>query len=317
MRTGRLTVTLSSLFFLLGLSAPATAQTCLIGFLCVPKPSPSPSPVPAPPPPPTLPPADSVTDPVTDVGGTVGGVLRTPVSALEGQMLNSINADRVSAGIQPLAMSAWAQSFARNFSEKMMAAGSIWHNPDYFAKGRAAMGATLLSENVGYDSSIPANHLGFMRSPAHRANILDGRLTHVGIGVAVSPSGRVYVTEDFARIPGGGSPGAPSSAPAALQKSPGAAGAPSAVPVELADAGRAGLEAETISLGRPTTGETGGDSIPGSEAWRRTSSPQSPAPMIPGLVAGGLAALAGPFLLLGKSLPAVLSRQARRSRRPG
>jgi uncharacterized protein YkwD len=36
-----------------------------------------------------------------------------------------------------------------------------------------------------------------MKSPGHRANILTARLTHEGIGLAVAPDMKIYVTQNF------------------------------------------------------------------------------------------------------------------------
>jgi hypothetical protein len=38
---------------------------------------------------------------------------------------------------------------------------------------------------------------GWMNSPGHRANILNGRYDREGIGVAVSSDEKVYFTQDF------------------------------------------------------------------------------------------------------------------------
>lgn len=37
-------------------------------------------------------------------------------------------------------------------------------------------------------------------SPEHRANMLDPRFTHLGVGVARSPDGRVWVVQVFAAV---------------------------------------------------------------------------------------------------------------------
>jgi uncharacterized protein YkwD len=37
----------------------------------------------------------------------------------------------------------------------------------------------------------------WMKSPGHRANILMARLTHEGIGLAVAPDMKIYVTQNF------------------------------------------------------------------------------------------------------------------------
>jgi uncharacterized protein YkwD len=36
-----------------------------------------------------------------------------------------------------------------------------------------------------------------MKSPGHRANILTARLTRQGVGLAVAPDLKVYVTQNF------------------------------------------------------------------------------------------------------------------------
>lgn len=300
MRFRRFAALSSLLIACLGVTSPATAQTCPLLILCPPKtlPAPPPSPVPPPPPSAVVPTTDQVTEPVTGALESAKGTVKTPVAVLEAQMLNLINADRAAAGLRALQVSGWAQSFARTFSEKMMAAGTIWHNPEYFAKGRAAMGADLLSENVGYDSSIPANHIGFMRSPSHRANILDGRLTHVGIGVAVSPGGRVYVTEDFARIPG-------AAARDENRRGSGqATGQTPTKPLELevakAGSGQLGTEVETIRLAATAEAGQGARPLPSQPA--EATGAQSPAPMIPGVAVGGAIAMLAPILFIAMKL---------------
>ena len=57
----------------------------------------------------------------------------------------------------------------------------------------------IVSENVAKDvSSVRELNDGWMRSPHHRANILDPRLTSIGIGI-VRFNGLLYAVQDFAR----------------------------------------------------------------------------------------------------------------------
>jgi hypothetical protein len=53
-----------------------------------------------------------------------------------------------------------------------------------------------VGENVGYGPDALAVHVAFMRSPGHRANILDRDYSEVGVG-AVVRGGRVWVAEVF------------------------------------------------------------------------------------------------------------------------
>jgi len=58
-----------------------------------------------------------------------------------------------------------------------------------------------VGENVAMASSIAQAEAMLMAEPPfqpnHRANILDRHFTQVGIGIAVSPGGLLYITEDF------------------------------------------------------------------------------------------------------------------------
>jgi uncharacterized protein YkwD len=61
------------------------------------------------------------------------------------------------------------------------------------------MSWSLLEENVGSGSpadDLGAIQLGFQNSALHRANMLDPRVTAVGVGVAFSGD-TIYVTQEF------------------------------------------------------------------------------------------------------------------------
>jgi uncharacterized protein YkwD len=53
-------------------------------------------------------------------------------------------------------------------------------------------------ENVGVGPTASSVQAAFMASPPHRANVL-GNYTHVGVGVFVDGSGKIWVTERFYR----------------------------------------------------------------------------------------------------------------------
>lgn len=63
---------------------------------------------------------------------------------------------------------------------------------------------TALGENVGYSSPTKNTLLSLLNmldvSAAHRRNMLDRRFTHMGVGVAKSAGGRVWVVEVFAAL---------------------------------------------------------------------------------------------------------------------
>ncbi len=55
-------------------------------------------------------------------------------------------------------------------------------------------------ENVGRARSLDWVHTLFMASPGHRANVLDPRVTHLGVGLARSDRLAWYVTLNFVRL---------------------------------------------------------------------------------------------------------------------
>lgn len=145
----------------------------------------------------------------------VGGQLDVSTAALEAILLVKVNESRALAGLPALEVHPWAETVAREHAARMAASGEIWHNQDYMSQGRSAMGATFLGENVGVGGSIDHLHDMLMESAPHRRNILGSEFTHAGIGITLG-GGSLYLTEDFARIPGGtAGASAPAPEPAA------------------------------------------------------------------------------------------------------
>lgn len=64
-----------------------------------------------------------------------------------------------------------------------------------------------LAENVARGGTIERIHVKLLNSPGHRANRLDPRFTHVGIGVARRGEHMLYLAEVYIAVPGGGDPG--------------------------------------------------------------------------------------------------------------
>ena len=64
--------------------------------------------------------------------------------------------------------------------------------------------ATVMAENIGLGAPDPANAVAnWMKSPSHRANILNPELTEIGVGSAYNgtgPEGHYWV-QDFGRRP--------------------------------------------------------------------------------------------------------------------
>src|SRR5437762_2938160 len=134
------------------------------------------------------------------------------VDELEAQMLSMVNAERAAAGVGSVQQVGWAHSVARQHAQDMAAAGDIWHNADFIARGHSALRATFLGENVAMDSTLAADDALLYSDIPHRNVTLDRRFNAVGLGIALDARNWVYVTEDFAQIPGWAAPRAAGSA---------------------------------------------------------------------------------------------------------
>ena len=173
--------------------APATAEECSlvdqvferchVGSEPVP-PEPTPEPAPEPAPEPTPPP-----EPQANPGHRPAAVDR---------ILALLNNERGAHALPALALRPDVSAISAPHSEAMAAKGAIWHNDGYFtADVKQRLNARLLGENVARNTDIDDAHRRLMNSPGHRANILDGRFTVVGLAVYDDGWGNLYVTQNF------------------------------------------------------------------------------------------------------------------------
>lgn len=127
-----------------------------------------------------------------------GGVAQAPIQAsgAESTFVSLINAERTARGLPALASNAELASIARSWSAHMAETGVLAHNPNLASQ---VSNWQRITENVGFGSSPEGLHAAFMGSSDHRANILDPRVTQVGVGVAMSGD-TMWVTQVF-RLP--------------------------------------------------------------------------------------------------------------------
>lgn len=124
-------------------------------------------------------------------------------SVAEQYLFSAANAEREQRGLPPLSWDETLHHAAERHAAEMAARESISHQYpgelDLAGRGRLA-GAkfTVISENVAEAWSAPVIHDAWMRSPDHRANLLDPRVTAVGISV-MWRRGQLYAVEDFDR----------------------------------------------------------------------------------------------------------------------
>jgi uncharacterized protein YkwD len=124
----------------------------------------------------------------------VGAAPASAVTTREAAMLSKINNARAAHGLRPLTLSGELSTLARSHSRQMAASSSLFHTASF----SSICCWSAIAENVGTGDSVGAVHRAFMRSSAHRGNILDGRMRQAGVGI-VAVGGRIWVTEIFRR----------------------------------------------------------------------------------------------------------------------
>ena len=106
-----------------------------------------------------------------------------------------VNVERAKRGVGALVVRTDIVTVARQHSDTMASQQRLHHNPNFSTQ---ITGWQRLSENVGVGPSVTSIHQALMASEGHRRNILDDRVTEIGIGVTVSGS-HVWVTQNFRR----------------------------------------------------------------------------------------------------------------------
>ncbi|MGH9156210.1 MAG: CAP domain-containing protein [Acidimicrobiales bacterium] len=198
------------------------------------RPAPIPAPVPAPTPTP-------VTTPTTSpplLAPLVAPLVTpsaSPVSVPEAarQLLDLVNGERARAGLGQVTSRDDIVTIALEHSQRMAAAGNIFHNDNFFSTTvKNLLGSLTRGENVAQNTSISDTHVRLMNSPGHRANILDGRFNTVGFAVVRTSNGQYWVTEDFAQTRG--APSVAAAAAAAPTAAPPSTRAPAPRPAPVA-----------------------------------------------------------------------------------
>ena len=104
-----------------------------------------------------------------------------------------VNGARADAGVSSLAADTVAQAKAQSWAEHLAARNTLQHSD---LSAGMDDGWRRLAENIGAGSSIEEVQRQFMGSAIHRANVLDRRFTHLGVGVAQG-HGRTFVVLVF------------------------------------------------------------------------------------------------------------------------
>ena len=121
----------------------------------------------------------------------------------ERELFAAVNQARRAQGLAPLRWDESLATAARRHAQVMADHGFVQHGfqgePSLSARVKQ-VGAhfSWLAENVTQGPSPEFIHTQFMKSPPHRANILDRDMDSVGIGV-VEQGGQLFAVEDFSQ----------------------------------------------------------------------------------------------------------------------
>ena len=121
-------------------------------------------------------------------------------------LFESANHERAVQGLAPLKWSATLATAARQHAVRMAAQNTLSHQlpgEPGMAERASQAGARFssLAENVAEGPSAQSIHQQWMKSPPHRANLLDAQLDSVGIAVA-ERDGVLFAVEDFSLAAG-------------------------------------------------------------------------------------------------------------------
>lgn len=126
-------------------------------------------------------------------------------AAEQQEWLARINDLRASRGLGPLALDTEQNGLAQERADVNAANGVLAHTPSLTA------GVTenwlKLGENVGVGPDVATIFSAFVNSPRHYANLVDPAFTHIGIGVTIDGSGRMWVTHRFLQLATAGTGG--------------------------------------------------------------------------------------------------------------
>ena len=117
-------------------------------------------------------------------------------------MIDLVNEARAKAGLRPLAADAELSRTARLKSADMVAGNYFSHqSPTYGSPfdmmKRFGIRYRKAGENIACNRSAEAAHRALMNSSGHRANLLSGQFTHIGIGIVDGgPCGQMF-TQHF------------------------------------------------------------------------------------------------------------------------
>ena len=122
---------------------------------------------------------------------------------VERELVTAVNHARRNQGLPALrwdeSLSAAARHHAAVMAEHRTAEHEFQGEPNLSGRVKqVGFHFSWLSENVTQGPTAEFIHTQFMKSPNHRANILDTDMNSIGVGV-VERNGQLFAVEDFAK----------------------------------------------------------------------------------------------------------------------
>lgn len=116
--------------------------------------------------------------------------------AYAGRLLELVNRERARRGVRPLRRTGCAERLAERWSARLASRDALRHQS--IRDVLHACDAVRAAENLGAGQPTPDDLLRkWLASSQHRKNLLNPKLTHVGLGVARSERGGWYAVADF------------------------------------------------------------------------------------------------------------------------
>jgi uncharacterized protein YkwD len=128
---------------------------------------------------------------------------RVQLSDQEKDLLKLTNAERAKEKLPPLEPNPLLFKAARAHSANMARQGKMEHVLDGKNPAQRVLDIgydyAKVGENIGVGENVPMTEImkGWMASKHHRENILNGKFTEIGLGVARNGKGEVYYTQVF------------------------------------------------------------------------------------------------------------------------
>jgi uncharacterized protein YkwD len=126
----------------------------------------------------------------------------TTTTQMQSDIVYWTNQWRTKVGCPKLRLDARLARAGRNHSAWMAQTGKFSHvgasGSSFVTRARTAGYSTPMSENIAWGYRSGAQVVSaWMRSPGHRANIVNCKAKAQGVGVAYSANGAPYITQDF------------------------------------------------------------------------------------------------------------------------